>query len=139
MCNCGCDPAWPHSPAGDPNATQGIGCVTGGGEFTTTPLACTNYWSPTDLGPGHVRTNDKCSVAAAATLEGCVGNLTRKITGDDSAEILDQFEVRGSAWARRVVVWLREGGWSVVSGQVAVSGQWSVVVWLRGWSVVSGP
>jgi len=92
MCNCGCDASWPESPGGDPNATQGVGCITGGGEFTTTPLTCTNYWSPTDLNGSHVPGNPACAIANESTLEGCVGNLTSKILGDDSMEIMDRFE-----------------------------------------------
>ena len=33
-----------------------------------------------------------CSTANASTLKGCVTNITRKILGDDSMEIMDTFE-----------------------------------------------
>ena len=93
MCNCGCDASWATSPAGDPGATQGTGCVTGGGDFVSTPMACTNYWSPTDLDERrHAPTRPHCALAPNATLDGCVANLTSKIVGDDSRHIVDVFE-----------------------------------------------
>lgn len=92
MCNCGCNASWPFSPAGDPNATQGVGCVTGGGDFTSKPLPCTNYWSPVDLDSRHMPTNANCSDPTKASLAECVGNRTTKITGDDTREIVDIFE-----------------------------------------------
>ena len=92
LCNCGCDPAWATSPAGDAGAVQGIGCITGGGNFTTTPYDCTNYWSPTDLDTHHLPTNAKCASANMSTLGGCVANMTEKITGNDNVLIMDLFE-----------------------------------------------
>ena len=93
LCNCGCDPAWTMSPAGDaPPAPQGVGCITGGGNFTTKPYPCTNYWSPTDLDSKHLPTNAKCATANLSTLTGCVANMTTKITGNDNVLIMDLFE-----------------------------------------------
>jgi arylsulfatase A-like enzyme len=92
LCNCGCDPAWATSPAGDAGAVQGIGCITGGGNFTTTPYDCTNYWSPTDLDAHHLPLNSKCASANMSTLNGCVANMTEKITGNDNVLIMDLFE-----------------------------------------------
>ena len=105
MCNCGCDPAWATSPGGDPTtkpecpncppappAIQGIGCITGGGNFTAKAYDCSSYWGPTDLDGKHLPTNPLCSMANASTLKGCVTNITRKILGDDSMEIMDTFE-----------------------------------------------
>ena len=92
MCNCGCEPSWASSPAGDPGATQGIGCVTGGGNFTSEPFPCTNYWAPTDLDSSHRPSDRRCAVTDEATLGGCVSNSTAKIPGDDTSHIMDVFE-----------------------------------------------
>lgn len=77
MCNCGCDPVWPHQPPG---------CVVGGGVYVVgQALACTNYW--------YGRSNStKCQTPKAATLE-CVTNITTKIPGDDSLFQLQRFEI----------------------------------------------
>ena len=92
MCNCGCDPAWATSPAGDPAGPQGKGCVTGGGTFGPKAYSCTNYWRPTDLdNQTHAPTDPTCANASRSTLA-CGGNLTQKILGDDSMEIMDRFE-----------------------------------------------
>ena len=90
--NCGCEPSWASSPAGDPGATQGIGCVTGGGNFTSEPFPCTNYWAPTDLDSSHRPSDKRCAITDEATLGGCVSNLTAKIPGDDTSHIMDVFE-----------------------------------------------
>jgi hypothetical protein len=56
-------------------------------------LACTNYWYPLDLDPAHQR--NASMVHCRDELNGkdvaahvCVGNLTDKIEGDDSAHIM---------------------------------------------------
>lgn len=101
LCNCGCNPAWASSPGGDstcadcppaPPAVHGLGCITGGGNFSSHTYACTSYWGPTDLSSQHEPQNAVCASASNATLSGCVTNITRKIPGDDSAEIMDTFE-----------------------------------------------
>jgi hypothetical protein len=104
MCNCGCNASWPLSPGGDPHvlppgsppappAAFGMGCITGGGNYSSHTYACTNYWAPTDLSTtGHKPTNPACSGANTSTLVGCVGNRTSKILGDDTLEIMNYFE-----------------------------------------------
>ena len=88
MCNCGCDPAWASSPGGDTGQAPGVGCITGGGNFSSNTYDCTNYWSPTDLSASHTPSNPACALPNA-TLEGCTGNLTSKIMGDDSFFMMD--------------------------------------------------
>ena len=92
MCNCGCDSAWASSAGGDPGATQGTGCITGGGNFSSKTYACTNYWAPVDLSSTHTPTNPACASAFNATLGGCTANMTTKIMGDDSLLMMDLFE-----------------------------------------------
>ena len=91
MCNCGCNPAWVNSAAGDPNGPQGVGCITGGGNFSNKAYSCTNYWRPTDLDANHQPTKSECASANESTIA-CVANLTSKIIGDDTRLIMDEFE-----------------------------------------------
>ena len=85
-CNCGCEAAWPM---------QGDGCITGGGSWTRTPFACTNYWTGTDSveGGGTFASayRPECHIANESTRD-CVANLTSKIPGDDSRYLMDVFE-----------------------------------------------
>jgi hypothetical protein len=92
MCNCGCDPDWASSSGGDPGSTQGIGCITGGGNFSSKAYPCTNYWAPVDLSSTHTPMNPACESALNATLGGCTANMTSKIMGDDSMLMMDLFE-----------------------------------------------
>jgi len=60
-------------------------------------LDCTNYWSPTDLDPAtHKPLAAKAACRSAegnfTGNDGCVGNYTTKIAGDDSTHMMDVFE-----------------------------------------------
>ena len=84
--NCGCKEEWWQSSQG---------CITGGGEWKNKSYHCTNYWSPLDLDAHHKATRPECRNAShgkAILQQDCVGNLTTKIEGDDSAYIVDTFE-----------------------------------------------
>lgn len=74
--NCGCNPAW---------AQEGEGCIVGGGNWTRKSLECTNYWS---YAPG-APSRPECLDPARCPRD-CVQNLTAKITGDDTAFMVDQ-------------------------------------------------
>lgn len=80
--NCGCEPSWKQ---------EGEGCIVGGGDWTNNrSFDCENYWSPTDVQRG-VDVEASCRSCSTASRE-CVQNLTNKITGDDTAHIVDTFE-----------------------------------------------
>eukprot|EP00040_Diaphanoeca_grandis_P039653 m.259716 g.259716 ORF g.259716 m.259716 type:complete len:733 (-) comp38560_c0_seq1:181-2379(-) len=84
--NCACKKEW---------VTEGQGCITGGGEWHDSGYECTNYWFPLDLDDKHRPSRPLCHNELNGTgvrAQDCVGNLTEKITGDDSEHIMDIFE-----------------------------------------------
>ena len=97
--NCDCNPEW---------GKEAPGCISGGGAWGDKGNGCTNYWTPLKGAPASCLNISEPKTILA---QHCVGNLTTKITGDDSEYIVDRFEdfVKAKAESRTpfmAVVWL---------------------------------